>query len=372
MSENENWIVDVEVINPYGMCLGEDLPREEYTPYVEYWHHGRNGTVQEPDLTFFSYQGRRSGPSSFIPLWTYSYEITAGLSIDRGISISFRDYFIQAYNIPEDKYRSFVSYPFGRWAFDYRSRQLGSTENENHQRTFETQAEALEYVDTLGNPNPIHVVRNDTSICNAVWEEEIDGIWIERTGELIYTGDEVSLYTINDLKNFWALALGLPTDHFHVSKRIASGLDTSAPRPEYDCNPYLKATIIDATRPVDLIEIDIDFTGGSIPGDVTVTVVDGDPIVPTTMIENGDGSVNISDSGNITMLNDGGTFFLNEFGNVGFYANGDASLTADNQVQLGVGQNSVTVENGSLTIRDETGSATLTAEDINRLKETLT
>ena len=371
MAENYNWIVDVEVINPYGMCLGEDLPREEYNPYVEYWHHGNNGTASPDNLAFFSYQGRRSGPSSFIPLWTYSYSITA---IDRGLNLSFMDYFIQAYNIPEDKYRSFVPFPFGRWSFNRVAQQLGSTENANHQRTFKTQAEALEYVDTLGNPDPIHVVRNDTSICNAVWEEEIDGIWIERTGELRYTGDEVSLYTINDFKNFFALALGLPSDHFFVRRRLASGLDEAAhtPRPEYDCNPYLKATIIDATRPVDLIEIDIDFTGGSIPGDVTVTVVDGDPIVPTTMIENGPGSVTISDNGNILMLNEGGTFFLNEFGNVGFYANGDASLTADNQVQLGVGQNSITVENGSLTIRDETGSATLTAEDINRLKETLT
>ena len=83
-------------------------------------------------------------------------------------------------------------------------------------------------------------------------------------------------------------------------------------------------------------------------------------------------SITVADNGNINMSNDGGAFFLNEFGNVGFYANGDASLTSDNQVQLGVGQNSVTVENGSLTIRDETGSATLTAEQINRLKETLT
>ena len=63
------------------------------------------------------------------------------------------------------------------------------------------------------------------------------------------------------------------------------------------------------------------------------------------MIENGDGSVTIHDNGNIIMSNDGGTFFLNEFGNVGFYANNDASLTANAQVQLGVGGTSVTVEN---------------------------
>ena len=88
--------------------------------------------------------------------------------------------------------------------------------------------------------------------------------------------------------------------------------DASQNTPQYepslDCETYIKATIVDVDGPAGPVEIDIDFTGGSIPGDVTVTVVDGDPIVPTTMIENGDGSVTISDNGNILMLNDGGTF----------------------------------------------------------------
>ena len=68
---------------------------------------------------------------------------------------------------------------------------------------------------------------------------------------------------------------------------------------------------------------------------ITTVVTDGDP--PLTSLENGDGSIVISDDGNVSMRNDGGTLFLNEFGNAGLYANNDASLTADNQVQLGVG-----------------------------------
>ena len=88
------------------------------------------------------------------------------------------------------------------------------------------------------------------------------------------------------------------------------------------------------------------------------------------MLENGDGSVTVSDNGNITMLNDGGTFFLNEFGNAGFFANGDASLTANTQVQLGVGGTTFDVNN-TFTFRDDTGVASLTAAEINRLKELL-
>ena len=89
------------------------------------------------------------------------------------------------------------------------------------------------------------------------------------------------------------------------------------------------------------------------------------------MIENGDGAVTIHDNGNIIMSNDGGTFFLNEFGNVGFYANNDASLTANTQVQLGVGGTSVTVENDCFTFRDGTGNVELTADDLTRLKALL-
>ena len=105
------------------------------------------------------------------------------------------------------------------------------------------------------------------------------------------------------------------------------------PEPSLDCETYIKATIVDVDGPGETVEIDIEFTGSSIPGDVTVTVIDGDPVVPNTMLENGDGSITISDNGFISMRNDGGTFFLNEYGTVGFYATGDASLTADNRVQ---------------------------------------
>ena len=102
-----------------------------------------------------------------------------------------------------------------------------------------------------------------------------------------------------------------------------------------------------------------------------MTIIDGDPVVSGTMLENGGGSVTVSDNGNISMLNDGGTFFLNEFGNVGFYAAGDASLTAESQVQLGSGGTTFNVDSNGLNMRDSTGTVSFTADELSRLKDLL-
>ena len=350
------YVVDVEVINPFGICLGEDLPKDNYTPYGRFVTNGR----ELGNYVFWSYTG--GFPPRYVSHPAHEWLVDRSTpSTDTIIT----DYFFQAYDI-SDNYRNFSwSDAFEPWM----------TSNENHQRTFETEAEALEYVDTLGNPEPVHIVSNGQDVFSATWEEEINGIWVEKSGQLRYTGDEIVLYTITDFWNF--LELFLSAEISWIGRITNSAEDVEeiygiepSPVPEINCDPYLKATILEAETDTS-IEINIDFTGSSIPGDVTVTIIDGDPIVPLTMLENGPGSVAIADNGNILMLNDGGTFFLNEFGNVGFYANGDASLTADNQVQLGVGQNSVTVESGSLTIRDSSGSATLTAAEINSLKDLL-
>ena len=52
-----SWIVSTEVINPYGICLGEDLPQENYTPYVDPWAREGRWIHDEPYIEFSSYQG---------------------------------------------------------------------------------------------------------------------------------------------------------------------------------------------------------------------------------------------------------------------------------------------------------------------------
>ena len=71
------------------------------------------------------------------------------------------------------------------------------------------------------------------------------------------------------------------------------------------------------------------------------------------------------------MRNDGGVFFVNEYGAAGFYATEDASLTADNRVQLGVGRTTLTVDNDGFTFRDSTGTVSFTADELSRLKDLL-
>ena len=340
------WIVSTEVINPWGFCVEEPI-------YIYGEKFGFDWRVDVIDPI----TGNRQNHRLYI-------------DIDKPVS----DYIRRVYNLPDDTgvdVRAIystesefgeVTYPLS-WGFINTSSELRSDA-----KSFSTEAEALEYVDTLGNPDPIITIpynnRSEPTLFTATWYEEIDGVRIRRTTDLKYTGDQVTLYTINDLVNFLALFCGVTPEEVPIVWYFNDP-------PSLDCETSLKATVVDVDGPIGPIEIDIDFTGGSIPGDVTVTTIDGDPVVSNTMIENGDGSVTIHDNGNIIMSNDGGTFFLNEFGNVGFYANNDASPTANTQVQLGVGGTSITVENDCFTFRDGTGNVELTADELTRLKALL-
>ena len=349
-----SYVVKTEVINPNGICLENpvsppiiDLKRNNVIEFI---------VSEEDPVTGDRTQHR--------------------VMIDTNTLVG--DYIRRVYNLPDDTYVdvdvicSTLS-QFGEatqprsWGFYNRSNGRLRTA-----KAFSTEAEALEYVDTLGNPDPIITLPHNSdpgpyTLYTVYWSQEVDGVSVFRTADLRYTGDQVTLYTINDLINFLALFVGVTPEEVPVRHTASS----SEVEPSLDCEPYIKATVVDVDGPGDTVEIDIDFTGGSIPGDVTVTVVDGDPVVSNTMIENGDGAVTIHDNGNIIMSNDGGTFFLNEFGNVGFYANNDASLTANTQVQLGVGGTSVTVENDCFTFRDGTGNVELTADELTRLKALL-
>ena len=340
-----SYLVDTKVINPWGICIGEPTFKYNYNFIFR-------ADVDDP-IT-----GGRSN---------YQFQID--------INTPVSDYVRRVYNLPDDTYVDVdairrtvsefggVTYPRS-WGFINREDgRLRTAE------AFSTEAEALEYVDTLGNPDPIITIPHygdepEPILFTAYWEQEIDGIMVFRSADLRYTGDQVILYTINDLVNFLASFFGVTPEEVPVQY---TGPELG--EPSLDCETYLKATIVEVDGPSSPIEIDIDFTGGSIPGDVTVTVVDGDP--PLTELENGAGSVTISDSGNINMRNDGGTFFLNEFGNVGFYASGDASLTAESQVQLGSGGTTFNVDSNGLNMRDSTGTVSFTADELSRLKDLL-
>ena len=357
------WVVSSLVENPWGICLNAEtnFSSVDYKPFVDFRVNNGGGGISVRVY---------SGTNDYAGLGSW----------DRKLDVSYvsvaQDYIRRTYNLPDDHYVEVHGNP--RDNGNPRFFSSGVLEE------FDTEEEALEFANNeVDDLDDGVTFRNGSAVIVASFQEEVNGVFISRDIDLIYTGETIKLYLLDDIINFYATILETTADSFtyyydHINLEDGSGTprDEAAEFwPGTGCTPRSIVSVVnieDTGGPADIIYIQPDFTP-QIPdtNNVTITVVDGDPVVSSTMIENGDGSVTISDNGNILMLNDGGTFFLNEFGNVGFYANGDASLTADNQVQLGVGQNSVTVENGSLTIRDETGSATLTAEDINRLKELL-
>ena len=307
-------------MNPAGICLGEEFSGEDYIPYINY------GSASAGDFLYFlAFLGTGSDDQH-----THYLRIPVGDLIE--------DYIRRVYNLSDD-----IEINPSINTFAWRVGTL-----QGSQQTFETEAEALEYVDSLGNPQALYSIPNSSTrpdrriLFQASWRQEIDGVLINRNVDLRYTGDPFNLYTINDIVNFLALFFEVTTEE--VLDKVVYSLSRSAPdntpEPSYDCETYLKATVVDVDGPGDTIEIDINFTGSSI-GDVTVTTIDGDP--PLTSLENGVGSITISDDGNINMSNDGGSFYLNEFGHSGMYANGDVSLTAGQTAQLGVGSHSLSV-----------------------------
>ena len=351
-----NSITDIETIAPWGLCEA-DPPGFDLDESVRK-HNARASTIDQRGFGFEWNRGvgtARDHNGNLVPTYTLILNYTDSVT----------EFGRRTYDLPDDT-EVLIESPF---IFSSSSlyNQPRFQDDESSQQYGEFQAEE--------GPKPIVTYRDGNCLLAMTFRQEVNGVWVDRRVSIIHEGDPVSLYTIPDLISYWGGILGvdnpfvitgsynLPDGHGDYDADLTGF-------PGYDCPTSIKATVfnLEDVSASSTITVSADYQ--SLSGDSSLTIIDGD--APSTKLENGPGSVTISDNGNILMLNEGGTFFLNEFGNVGFFANGDASLTASNQVQLGVGQNSITVENGSLTIRDETGSATLTAEDINRLKETLT
>ena len=233
---------------------------------------------------------------------------------------------------------------------------------------FDTEEEARAYVDNLGPPPAILTLTDGKLLWSITIVQYIDGVRIVRDVEMRHSGDDVAFYTHRDWINYVSTLLELdssnfidngilrsyihrPDDWVDGDDAIRSGSRATDTIPwqhfhDYfpgdDCIPSRRIKIIELDGGLeDVIEVDLDYTPIPAPTDVNITVVDGDP--PAHRIENGTGSIIISDDGRIDMSNDGGSLYLNEFGHAGMYANGDVSLTAGQTAQLGVGSHSLSV-----------------------------
>ena len=157
-----SYLVKVELMYPVGVCLenpGQALTERRY---------GHRFLLSETDPI--------TGRGSTIGNWY----------VDETHSLA-QDYTRRIYNLPDDIIVSVTS----SWGIEHADIP-GDLD-----KTFSTEAEALEYVDTLGNPNPIITLPLDGDperpLFTTRWREEIDGIMVTRNVELRYTGEQGEL-----------------------------------------------------------------------------------------------------------------------------------------------------------------------------------
>ena len=209
------------------------------------------------------------------------------------------------------------------------------------QKRFETETKALDYVDSL-SPTPIITFNDGDYLFSVSFTQEIAGVSVDRTVGLRHSGDPLAIYTVTDLENYYASAMGVDEAFVLGTTGRDAGIHLGLNDGINYQETSLDITVINLDdHGSSTITIEPDFEG--IPGSSSITIVDGDPPLTLTEIVNGDGSITISNDGRIDMSNDGGSFYLNEFGHSGMYANGDVSLTAGQTAQLGVGSHSISV-----------------------------
>ena len=178
-----SYVVSTEVINPYGVCLGEELNGEDYTPHARLTTFFRSASFR-----YRFYLGTYDIDGN--EYWTHSFR----LHMDDLI----KDYVRRVYNVPDDIVID-VDFDASAWTNDHAL----DRPSQGTQQTFETETEALEYVDGLGNPDPLITLldptdRRYTPLFTATWRQEIDGVFVSRSAELSYTGEQIALYTYHD------------------------------------------------------------------------------------------------------------------------------------------------------------------------------
>ena len=337
---NTPWLLRVKTASPWGLCE-ENLPEvttEEYVPFaVCDYPDSNSGTLSQYRFEFRWYGGEIGQESN-------GRNFTAGQLIYRiYLEESIRRWAQRTYDLPSDLGGNDRSIEV---TLDLRV-SYGNTRTVNRvhygvattavEQRFETEAEAIEFAESQSVVPLITFIDGDY-LFRVRFTQVIEGVTVDRNVGIQHTGDPLKIYTIADLENYYANALGDDTP-FRVEAFPDNWQDywTGA-----DCEPRLEATILnldDFGSSTITIEPDIQ----SIPGRSSITIVDGDPDLTLTEVVNGPGSITISDNGNINMSNDGGSFYLNEFGHSGMYANGDVSLTAGQTAQLGVGSHSLSV-----------------------------
>ena len=92
--------------------------------------------------------------------------------------------------------------PFG-FEYDY------NAVTNHDQKRFETEAEAIEYAESIQDPVPIITFNDGDYLFRCSFRQEIDGVTVDRNVGIQHTGDPLKIYTIADLENYYADAMGI-------------------------------------------------------------------------------------------------------------------------------------------------------------------
>ena len=334
-SNNDNsWVVEVVPFNLLGICSDEILENA-------FENYARFEVANFPEGYFLA----RVSSNAYI---TNEDGTTGEQYVQHTIRYLIGDVFLnhvrQINNIPDDV--ELIPSGLSISPVDYW---------QHGQWRFNTQEEAQEFIDSDYEIDPIATINDGDDLYSCYREGETDGHSWRQYYYLRYSGDTIKLYTYKDWINFWITILGTDSNPFPFDVYIYESFgndplfiydeeEVTNYWPSDDCTIGFNSKITELPNGSVQTSVSVDYNP-SIPDPtsttVTVVTVDGDP--PLTSLENGDGSVTISDDGNINMSNDGGSFYLNEFGHSGMYANGDVSLTAGQTAQLGVGSHSISV-----------------------------
>ena len=117
-----SYVANTEVINPFGICLGEELDGEDYAPFVS--RNVLSGRSGNAGVLFRTYNGTNNQSGN--EQWTHSFWID--------IENLIEDYIRRVYNVSDDVEPAIFIISFGAGSFARTSKTL--------QRTFETEAEA--------------------------------------------------------------------------------------------------------------------------------------------------------------------------------------------------------------------------------------
>ena len=264
MSDNNKpWIVDVNTVNPWGICLADHVDDETVSEAFAtclYPNSAVSTDIRTQRILQFNFYWTRGDGDGF----------NGSIDASSRAIVWVRD----TYDLPNSTNITIDATVFPDELVIYDEYRETSVITNHAQERFETEAEAIEFAESQ-SVVPLITFNDGDYLFRAQFRQEVGGVWVDRNVGIQHVGDPIEVYTITDLENYYANAFG-PYDYpvFYTQNLYD----------QTDCETSLNITIFNVDEDVSsTITVDPDFQG--VPGGSTVTIVDGDPVVSGTMIQ---------------------------------------------------------------------------------------